>query len=241
MKPPVLLERIAQLETLTPRKGACGPNDELRGCTMELVSWVAGEPWSEKPLCACPVITVFVNTWNDCLFGDGARDRLLKPLVALMVGTRSTPAVEQRRVAMAVDWLFRVNATEWLRAAGLEAHAKTLEQFADYIASGEEVAQTVAAMADDVADTLRKARDSKGGRIDARGVAWDSGFDAACAVAEKFAPAGMVRVCFNLSRTTWYAANLAGQKRLQPTSRSLEDSAQDLLRRLIAVNEGETS
>lgn len=34
-------------------------------CVMELVSYLANEPWSDNPQCACPVLTKFAIRLND--------------------------------------------------------------------------------------------------------------------------------------------------------------------------------
>ena len=108
--------RLAEVATLS--SGDHGGIDEGM-CVMEAVAYVAGEPWSDAPACACPVITAFMVSWNDSLPSNEDRDRLLKPLIPSIVGTRSTPEVEQRRATMAADWLIRVHTPAWLRAAKL--------------------------------------------------------------------------------------------------------------------------
>jgi hypothetical protein len=91
---------------------------------MEAVAFVAGEPWSDHPECACPVIGEFLRTWNDGL-PDDERETLLKPLVMRLVGTRNK-SLEQRRALMAADWLIREYTPDWLRLAGLTEHATAL-------------------------------------------------------------------------------------------------------------------
>lgn len=115
----------AKLDKLGPLQagGHKGPKDGA--CIMELVSFVAGEPWSDSPACACPVISAFLRSWNDAL-PDGDRDALLRPLVPRLIGTRSTPAMEQRRATMAADWLIRTHTPAWLRLAGLATQADAL-------------------------------------------------------------------------------------------------------------------
>ena len=116
-------ERLAALPPLS--KGAHGHVDE-GACVMEAVAYVAGEPWSDKPACACPVLGAFLRTWNDDL-SDTDRDRLLRPLVRRLVGSRSTPEVEARRSWLAMDWLVRTNAPTWLRLVpALVPHADAL-------------------------------------------------------------------------------------------------------------------
>jgi hypothetical protein len=51
----VLPDRLAQVMHRDLNSG--GHNDFESGlCVMEAVSYVAGEPWSDTPQCACPVI-----------------------------------------------------------------------------------------------------------------------------------------------------------------------------------------
>ena len=78
-------DRLARIGEL--HKGSHSPpNGEFEACVMEAVSYVAGEPWSDAPKCACPVITAFMISWNDGLQSDAERTRLLKPLIPLIVG-----------------------------------------------------------------------------------------------------------------------------------------------------------
>lgn len=113
------IERVAQVTALY--SGAHAANGE-KMCAMEMVAFVAGEPWSDHPQCACPVIGAFMRSWNDGL-PDADRTRLLLPLVPKLVGTRSTPEVESARAWMAVDWLTRTQTVAWLRLAKLDTHA----------------------------------------------------------------------------------------------------------------------
>ena len=84
-------------------EGAHEPDGEM--CVMEAVAYVAGEPWSDKPDCACPVLGAFMRKWNDSLSSDDERNRLLRPLIPRLVGSKSTPEVEERRSYLALDWL----------------------------------------------------------------------------------------------------------------------------------------
>ena len=94
-------------------------------CIMEAAAFIAGEPWSDAPACACPVISAFLRAWNDGL-PDDERDGLLRPLILRVIGTKATPAIEHRRSLLATDWLVREHTPAWLRLAGLTAHADTL-------------------------------------------------------------------------------------------------------------------
>jgi hypothetical protein len=122
-------ELFTQIQSMPLRRGSHGENDDLHMCVMEAVSYIAGEPWSDAPQCACPVITTFMVSWNDSLPSNEERDRLLKPLIPLIVGTRSTKAVEEKRSYMALDWLIRVYTPKWLdMVPALHHDAKALRE-----------------------------------------------------------------------------------------------------------------
>lgn len=103
----------------------------FRGNVMEAVAFVAGEPWTDQPACACPVITQAMSTWDCWLPQSQDRDRLFKPLIPRIVGTRSTAMAQEYRSRMAADWLLRELAPAWLHAARLDEHAKTFQALPD--------------------------------------------------------------------------------------------------------------
>lgn len=117
------LSRLAALPPL-----AAGPHapDEGQACLLEAVAFVAGEPWSDRPACVCPVLADFGRAWNDRL-PDGLRDDVLRPLVPRLVGTRTTPEVARAREALAFDWLLRNHLAYWLHEAGFTLQAEALE------------------------------------------------------------------------------------------------------------------
>jgi len=108
----------------------------------------------------CPVIAAFICSWNDSL-PDQDRTRLLTPLLPRLVGTRSTPEIEQRRSYLALDWLVRTYTSAWLDlveackadAAALRALAPVLDE----------------AAAKSALSTIRHARDAT---CDAMYAAW---------------------------------------------------------------------
>ena len=161
--PQVLADRLAQIEALSLSAGS--HEDFQRGmCVMEAVSYIAGEPWSDAPQCACPVITAFMVSWNDSLPDNADRDRLLKPLIPLLVGTRSTPAIEQHRATMAADWLIRTHTPAWLRLAKLETQAVALESLPEItdFAQCPSLMQTLNAVRKDAAAAWDAAGDAAG-------------------------------------------------------------------------------
>ena len=96
-------------------------------CLLELTSYLAGEPWSDHPACVSPVLAAFGRTWTDGLRNDEERTRLLLPFAQRLIGTVSTPEVEERRSYLALDWLIRTHTPAWLRLVPtLTGHAGTL-------------------------------------------------------------------------------------------------------------------
>ena len=99
----------------------------VQACVMEAVAFIAGEPWSDHPECTCPVITAFMIRWNDRLSSDDLRNDLLRPLIPLLIGARSTPKVAQARAYLAVDWSVRWRTPKLCRIVGLNELATKLE------------------------------------------------------------------------------------------------------------------
>jgi hypothetical protein len=175
-------------------------------CVMEAAAYVAGEPWSDHPVCACPVITAFMIAWNDGLPNDAERDRLLKPLITNIIDTRATPAVEERRSYLAFDWFIRVYTPKWLDLVpSLAAHAKALRDLSE-----------IADLAGATAAGKLTAAAGAAARAAARAAAGDAAGDAARTAA-------------------WDAARTAAQAVLKPTTEWLQQSALDLVQRMIAV------
>lgn len=115
----------AALDRLLLKSGS--HSDRSNGlCAMEVVAWMAGEPHSDQPVCACPVIGAFMRAWNDAIPDDTRRTELLKPFLPRLVGTKSSAAVEQTRADLALDWLVRVQTPVWLDLAKLHEDAAAL-------------------------------------------------------------------------------------------------------------------
>jgi hypothetical protein len=99
---------MLELETLVLGMGSHVSREDGM-CAMEAVAWLAGEPHSDHPICACPVIAHFVRRVNDRLL-DGPRNRILKPLLHTLVGSKATKEIEIRRGFAAADYAVRVFA-----------------------------------------------------------------------------------------------------------------------------------
>jgi len=196
-------KRLTQIGSLS--KGAHDA-ESAQMCVMEAVAYVAGEPWSDAPQCACPVITAFMVSWNDSLPSDADRDRLLKPLIPLIVGTRSTKDVEEKRSYMALDWLIRVHTPKWLELVPtLQVHANALRELDAIVdMAGATAAGKKVNAAGDAAWAAAGAA--------AGAAAWAAARDAAGAAARDAAGAA-----------------------LKPTTAWLQTSAVALVREMIAV------
>src|SRR3954470_6189160 len=102
------------LEKLDLKKGAHAQRD-AGVCLMEAVAWFANEPHSDRPQCACPVLTSFGISLNDRFSAE--ERQLLKPLIPKLVGTRSTPEIQTKRAYFLADKSIRVFTPMALRAA----------------------------------------------------------------------------------------------------------------------------
>ena len=247
-------ERLAALPSLSA--GGHEHVDE-GACFMEAVSYVAGEPWSDKPACACPVLGAFLRTWNDDL-SDTDRDRLLRPLVLRLVGSRSTPEVEARRSWLAMDWLVRTNAPTWLRLVpALVPHADALTDLPPIVDAQTAAAyQSTFNAAVDAAWVAARAA-AVDAAVDAAWVAavdaaWDAAWDAACAAACAAALAAADVAAMTAAEAAacaaagdaagdaaWAAARAAARAALQPTVVTLQMSALDLIDRMLAETASE--
>src|SRR4029077_13546284 len=98
----IIEERLVVLENLSLAYGGHGAWEE-GACIMEAVAYVAGEPHSDHPKCASPILTSFCMRWNDRL--NDVDRQLLKPFIPRLVGTNTGEADELTRKWMMLDWL----------------------------------------------------------------------------------------------------------------------------------------
>ena len=220
-------ERLAALPSLSA--GGHEHVDE-GACFMEAVSYVAGEPWSDTPACACPVLGAFLRTWNDHLPTDADRDRLLRPLVLRLAGSRSTPEVEARRHWLAMDWLVRTHAPTWLRLTpALVPHADALTDLPP-LADAQTAAATIVA-AGGAARAAAGAAAGGAARAAVRAAAGDAARAAAGDAVWHAAGATARAAATDAARA---AAGDAARAALQPTTATLQRSALDLVDRMLA-------
>jgi len=204
------------------------PTGDRDLCIMEAVAFVAGESWSDAPTCASPVISAFLRSWQDAL-SDDDRDRLLPAAVWVprLVGSRGDAVTEERRSYLAVDWLVRVYTPVWLDLTfKLRPHVEELRSLpvvtVDTLAGAIAKLQAARAAANDAAGAAARAAAN-----DAAGdAAWYAARDAAWYAAKDAA---------------WYAAKdaawAAARDALRSTVETLQQSALDLLDRMLACGE----
>jgi hypothetical protein len=111
------------LETLTLKQGS--HVDREKGmCAMEAVAWLANEPHSDAPKCACPVITKFVIRLNDRWSSE--ERQLLKPYLPRILNTRDGNALKRAEIlAMTVCTKITPHAIE---LCGFPKHAEKMRK-----------------------------------------------------------------------------------------------------------------
>ena len=128
-------------------------------CVMECVAWLADEPHSDRPKCACPVLSAYARRLNDARWpSDSDRTAAMLPLVTLLAGSRSTPDVEAQRRWFLVDRAAREFAPMALDRAGRADDAARLRAMPAIVdrATAEPVAKMLRA-ADAAADAYAAA------------------------------------------------------------------------------------
>jgi hypothetical protein len=134
----IIQERLKEIEGKTLIKGS--GRDIDHGCVMQMVSYVAGEPWTDQPECACPMLTRYAIRLNDRL--SDARRQGLKAVIPLLVDTRDETLrrtranfICWRSVAVTfpllTDYLKRTEVSAYLRA--VENNAASLRAAAEYL------------------------------------------------------------------------------------------------------------
>jgi len=197
--------KFLDLETLHLASGSHESLDE-GACLMEAVSYVAGEPWSDSPKCASPVISAFMRSWNDGLSDD--KRQSLKAYIPRLIGTRDSQAVENQRALIAADWLIRVHTPAWLLLAGLPTQAAALVSLPEI---------TSFAQVPSIKGPLEAARDSAAAAWDAaRAAAWAAARDAARDAARAAAGAAAGDAAWDAARAAagdaaWDAARAAAR------------------------------
>ena len=123
------------LETFTLINGI--GDGKQTACVMSLAALVAEREFNDSPPCVCPILRSALIKLNDNMPDNETRKRHLGPLVADILGSKSTPEVELKRAQVATDWAIRQfapyaleTAATALQKAGLKEHADSLREHA---------------------------------------------------------------------------------------------------------------
>jgi hypothetical protein len=195
-------------------------------CAMEWVSYLAGEPHSDQPVCVSPMLCAFCMRLNDALPGD-QRQRM-RPYLARTIGTAGD-GLDERRNWMCADWLIRVYTPAWLDLVpNLQSDAEALRAL-PIIASGENVVRAME-------DLNRSRQRAAAARAAAQAAAWDAAGDAAWAAAWDAAGAAAWDAAWDAAgAAAWDAAGAAAWDAAQDAARDAAwdaawDAAQDAAR-----------
>ena len=150
---------------------AGGHEPDSKYCLMEAVAFVNGEPWTDHPECACPVLSAYGRALNDAM-PDEQRQRLI-PYIPLLIGTRSNLEVEQQRAFILADLAVRVIAPIALRCCHLVDESTVLETLPPIMdATSAESAAKSAKSAESAAKSAKSAESAA--RSAARYAAWSA-------------------------------------------------------------------
>ena len=86
-------------------------------CVVELASLIAGEEFSDRPICVCPVIGAFLRAWNDrAAYADRQR---LRPYAERVIGSLRAPADRMTRATPRhlPRWAGADPSRGWMRSA----------------------------------------------------------------------------------------------------------------------------
>jgi hypothetical protein len=103
---------IVSHQTVRLRRGKHA-SPEKGVCVMELASMLAGEPFSDHPASACPVIGSFLRAYNDSVSDD--RRQELYAYAARVVDSRCGTAVQRRRAERVAEWAMQMQQRRWTR------------------------------------------------------------------------------------------------------------------------------
>ena len=151
---------------------AGGHEPDSKYCLMEAVAFVNGEPWTDHPECACPVLSAYGRALNDAM-PDEQRQRLI-PYIPLLIGTRSNLEVEQQRAFILADLAVRVIAPIALRCCHLVDESTVLETLPPIMdaTSAESAAKSAESAAKSCARSARSAESAA--RSAAESAAWSA-------------------------------------------------------------------
>lgn len=193
--------------------------DTPRGCEMELISWTTGLPWADSLECVSSPIGAFLRAYNDSV-DDDARAKMHAHVLDNLERILATggDGQDEARGWLAADWQVRHATPTWLELAGINDAAAALRALPPVIdlATLQGAQPALTAASTEAAAARAAARDA------ARDAAWAAAWDAAWDAAVE-APDG----------EKYDATYAATKTMLAPTVLSLQESAHELLTRMI--------
>jgi len=145
------------------------PDIESGLCLMEAVAFIAGEPHSDQPKCADPVLATFGRSINDFMTDD---ERVhLVPFVAKLVGTVGDHNLSLRRAMLLCDGVIRQILPVAFEAIGFNDQAENLKKL------GKIEDEQSATVAENAANAARRMIGNTVGR--AASAAWNAAGSAA--------------------------------------------------------------
>lgn len=96
------------IDTLAKIKLSHGKHDSAKDglCVMECVAYVAGEPHTDHPECACPVVTevaIYANDYYQPQHGEALARRVVE-----LAGSKVGPTPTHARIYFLSDYVFRI-------------------------------------------------------------------------------------------------------------------------------------
>ena len=117
------------------------PPEEAKACFGEGLYLLAlgrglipeDERWSAQPSCVCPTISSIYIAWNDRCGNDERRARVLWPLRNVVLGTKGSAALRDRRHWFAVNWAARTRLVKTLRLFKFDDYATEIEALPEIV------------------------------------------------------------------------------------------------------------
>src|SRR5579884_2061315 len=127
-------------------------------CVMELVSMLAGEPFTDRPTTACPVIASFMRGYNDRV--DDQRRQDLRRCDADLVGSYAGHDVMRARHERLIEWgSERLAGRRFAALRGWLGRTPKLDSMRGRDAAGVFAARTIGRVTDDVHDEVLRLVD----------------------------------------------------------------------------------
>ncbi|HEU4975730.1 MAG TPA: hypothetical protein VFT50_11615 [Baekduia sp.] len=225
------------LSTFRLSSGGHGDCFEGEACLIEAATVIKGWEFTDHPDDhISPVISAFCRRWNDDLDDEGRQQlkRYIDPDSPVNIYDTAGDGLDERRAWMCADWLVRVHTPAWLDLAGITEAAQALRALPELrdLASLNVARPAI--------DDARKRGDAAGAAAGA--AAWDAAGAAAGAAAWAAAGAAAWAAAGDAAgAAAWAAAGAAAwdaaRAALEPTKVSLQESAHDLLARMIDPKE----